>query len=344
MDKCAIVILNWNGIDFLKKFLPGVTKYSEEPDTCICIADNGSTDGSCQWISETYPGIRLIVLKENHGFAGGYNLALAQIEAEYFVLLNSDVEVTPGWLSPLVDCLEGNSAIAACQPKILSWVKRDTFEYAGAAGGFIDKMGYPFCRGRVLHITEIDHGQYNNQTEIFWSTGACMIIRAEAWRKCGGFDKDFFAHMEEIDLCWRLHNAGYKIIYMPDSTVYHVGGGSLPYNSPRKTFLNFRNSLFMLYKNLPSGGFRRKMLCRRLLDGVAALFFLVRGEFKSFSAVWKAHMEFYRSLNTLKSKRKNTNHDSSIDFSGLILNKSLVVEFYLKGHKTFNSLVKTNSK
>lgn len=338
MDKTAIVILNWNGIEFLKRFLPGVIMNSSATDTYIYIADNGSNDGSAEWIAENYPVVRLIRLDSNYGFAGGYNLALGKIEAEYFVLLNSDVEVTEGWIEPLVSFMDHNPDTAACQPKILSWSKRNFFEYAGAAGGYIDRMGYPFCRGRILNITEEDKGQYEDDADIFWSTGACMIIRSDAWKKCGGFDKDFFAHMEEIDLCWRLHNKGYRICCIPRSKVYHVGGGSLPYNSPRKTFLNFRNSLFMLYKNLPDMGFGMKMLSRMILDGIAAIFFLVKGEIHSFAAVWKAHMDFYRSLPELKEKRKIILRSGRADFSGLIMNKSLVIEFYLRRHRSFESL------
>ncbi len=237
--------------DFLKMFLGTVVRYSAGPENEVYVADNGSTDGSAAWVSENFSEVKLIMLDKNYGFAGGYNLAISQVDAEYIVLINSDIEVTEGWLKPLLDYMEENSDAAACQPKILSFNRKDYFEHAGAAGGFIDKYGYPFCRGRILNIAEKDEGQYNNQVDIFWSSGACMMVRTEAWKRCGGFDADFFAHMEEIDLCWRFNKAGYRTGFIPGSIVYHVGGGSLAYDSPYKIYLNFRNSLFMLYKNLP---------------------------------------------------------------------------------------------
>jgi Predicted glycosyltransferases len=341
MVKCAVVILNWNGIEFLKKFLPAVVKYTAASDTIIYIADNGSSDGSAEYVEENFSSVNLIRFDKNNGFAGGYNRALKQIEASYYVLLNSDIEVTEGWLEPLISYMENNQDVASCQPKILSYSQKDKFEYAGAAGGFIDKFAYPLCRGRVFYKTEKDSGQYDDQIDIFWSTGACMIVRAEAWKKCGGFDADFFAHMEEIDLCWRFHKSGYRVAYIPQSVVYHVGGGALPYDSPFKTFLNFRNSLYMLYKNLPESNLRRILFVRKILDGIAALFFLPKGEFRSTGAVWKAHMEYYRNIERLKEKRNEAGIEGKINFTGLILNKSIVFEFYIKGHRTFSSM-KTN--
>jgi len=341
MVKCAIVILNWNGIEFLKKFLPGVLAHSSGTDINIYIADNGSDDGSAEYVAENFSSVKLIRFDKNNGFAGGYNLAIAQIEARYYVLLNSDIEVTEGWLEPMLSYLEINPGVASVQPKILSWLQREKFEYAGAAGGFIDKFGYPLCRGRIFYKTEKDEGQYNNQTDIFWSTGACMVVRAEAWKKCGGFDADFFAHMEEIDLCWRFHKSGYRVAYVPQSVVYHVGGGALPYNSPFKTFLNFRNSLYLLYKNLPDKNLHRILFTRKILDGIAALFFLAKGEFKSFRAVWKAHMDYYRNVEQLKEKRRIAGKSEPTDFAGLILNKNIVFEFYIRRRRTFSSL-KTN--
>jgi Predicted glycosyltransferases len=341
MDKCAIVILNWNGIEFLKKFLPGVLTHSYGTDINIYVADNGSDDGSAEYVAENFSSVKLIRFDKNNGFAGGYNLAFAQIEARYYVLLNSDIEVTEGWLEPMLSYLEINPGVASVQPKILSFLQRDKFEYAGAAGGFIDKFGYPLCRGRIFYKTEKDEGQYNNQTDIFWSTGACMVVRAEAWKKCGGFDADFFAHMEEIDLCWRFHKSGYRVAYIPQSVVYHVGGGSLPYNSPLKTFLNFRNSLYLLYKNLPDKNLHRILFTRKILDGIAALFFMAKGEFKSFGAVWKAHMDYYNNIELLKEKRRTTGKSEPTDFAGLILNKNIVFEFYIRRRRTFSSL-KTN--
>jgi hypothetical protein len=341
MTKCAIVILNWNGIELLKKFLPGILDYSSGEGKEIYVADNGSDDGSAQYVAENFKNIKLINLDKNYGFAGGYNLALSRIDAKYYVLLNSDIEVTQGWIDPLINYMDVNPGVASCQPKILSWLQKDKFEHAGAAGGFIDRLGYPLCRGRIFYYTEKDDGQYDDLTDIFWSTGACMVVRAEAWIKCGGFDADFFAHMEEIDLCWRFHKSGYRVAYIPDSVVYHVGGGALPYNSPLKTFLNFRNSLYILYKNLPDKSLHRILFKRMLLDGIAALFFLLKGEFKSCGAVWKAHMDYYRNIERLKEKRSGGSQSEHTDFPGLILNKNIVFEFYVMRHRTFSSL-KTN--
>ncbi len=336
--KTAVVILNWNGLSFLKMFLGKVLNFSSGEGVVVWVADNGSTDGSAQYISENFSDIRLIRFEKNHGFAGGYNLALEQIDARYYVLLNSDIEVTCGWLQPLIDHLDRNPDVASCQPKVLSWEHRDRFEYAGAAGGFIDWLGYPLCRGRILMKVEKDSGQYDNPADIFWSTGACMAVRAEAWQKCRGFDPGFFAHMEEIDLCWRFHRSGYRVTYVPRSVIYHVGGGTLPYKSPFKTYLNFRNSLFLLYKNLPDDKLKRILLIRKILDGVAALFFLVKGQFRSFAAVWKAHMAFYSQLAATKAKREALKKFCGSGNVGIILNKSVVFEFYVKGNKTFSSL------
>ncbi len=336
MHKTAIVILNWNGLDYLKKFLGNVVKHSVVPDTVIYVADNGSTDGSADWLSLNHAEVRIIKLGSNHGFAGGYNLALEQIEARYYVLLNSDIEVTEGWLNPLVEFMDSDLKIASCQPKILSYTKRDFFEHAGAAGCFIDKYGFPFCRGRIFNNIEKDNGQYDNRTDVFWSSGACMIVRSEAWKKAGGFDPSFFAHMEEIDLCWRFNRLGYRVCYIPDSAIYHVGGGSLPYTSPFKTYLNFRNSLYLLYKNLPDKKFRVTLFIRKMLDGAAALMFLSKGDFVNFKSVWKAHMDYYRNKNELKIKRKSL---QGIGYSGMkrgILNKSIVFEFYIRGRRTFD--------
>jgi GT2 family glycosyltransferase len=337
MPETAIVILNWNGIGYLKKFLEIAVKYSSAPGTILYVADNGSTDGSADWVENNFSAVKLIRLDKNHGFAGGYNLALQQIDAEYFILLNSDIEVTPGWTIPLISFMNMNPHAATCQPKILSYNNRDAFEYAGAAGGYIDKYGYPFCRGRIFGHPEKDHGQYNSALEIFWSSGACMILRAAAWKKCSGFDADFFAHMEEIDLCWRFQKAGYKIYYIHDSVVWHVGGGTLPYDSPFKTYLNFRNNLFLLYKNLPENTLHKTLFIRRLLDGVAASMFLFTGNLANFRSVWKAHMDYYRSLPSLKKKREALK-EFNVESPETILNKSIVFEFYIKGNKTFDKL------
>jgi hypothetical protein len=338
MSETAVVILNWNGLVFLKKFLPLIHDFSVSDKTAIWMADNGSSDDSVKWVRENFPEVKISDLGKNYGFAGGYNQALKSIKADYYVLINSDIEVTKDWLSPLISHLDANPDVAACQPKILSFNERTSFEHAGAAGGFIDKLGFPFCRGRILNILEKDTGQYNDECNIFWSSGACMIIRKKVWEECGGFDEDFFAHMEEIDLCWRIHKAGYLIRYIPESTVYHVGGGTLPYTSPLKTYLNFRNSLYLLYKNLPSRGLGRSILLRLILDGFAAGFFLFKGQPSASFAIIKAHMAFYTHLPALRKKRSTGSVNNSVE-TGLILNKLLVFEFYIKRKKTYSSLV-----
>lgn len=338
MLKTAVVILNWNGLGFLKKFLGNVVENSLDTGVAIYVADNGSTDGSAEWVTSNYKDVKVIRLEKNHGFAGGYNLALEQIEAEYYILLNSDIETTKGWISPLIDFMDADPLTAACQPKILSWSRKDYFEYAGAAGGFIDKYGYPFCRGRIFTHVERDNGQYNDRTSVFWASGACMIIRAAAWKRCGGFDESFFAHMEEIDLCWRIHSTGSRIMYIPESIVFHVGGGSLPYESPFKTYLNFRNSLYLLYKNTDEKILGRTLFIRKVLDGVAAMMFLIKGNWRNFMSVWNAHIDFYRNSDMLKETRKLTQSIRTNTEFLPILNKSIVFEFYAKGCKTFSSL------
>jgi len=342
MLKTAIVILNWNGIEYLKKFLEGVVNNSNVPGTAIYLADNGSTDGSVEWAIHNFPGVNTLKLNKNHGFAGGYNLALSQIEAEYYLLLNSDIEVTDGWLLPLLNHMDSNPDVASCQPKIRSFYNKEYFEYAGAAGGYIDKYGYTYCRGRIFDKTEPDTGQYDSITDIFWSSGACMMVRADAWKKCQGFDTDFFAHMEEIDLCWRFSKAGYRVSIIPESIVYHVGGGSLPYDSPFKTYLNFRNSLFLLYKNLPDKNFRITLFNRKILDAIAAVKFLLSGKFGSVISVFRAHIDYYISSEDLKTKREDVKKLQVNHIPKNILNKSIVFEFYVKGRKTYNSLKTDN--
>ena len=338
MHKTAIVILNWNGLEYLQKFLGNVILHSSNPETAIYLADNGSTDGSADWVSLNHKEVIVLKLGSNHGFAGGYNLALGQIEATYFLLLNSDIEVTEGWLRPLVNFMDSNPDVAASQPKILSYSRPDYFEHAGAAGCFIDKYGFPFCRGRILNYIEKDNGQYDDYRDIFWSSGACMIIRSDAWEKAGGFDSSFFAHMEEIDLCWRFGRLGLRVCFIPDSAIYHVGGGSLPYNSPLKTYLNFRNSLFMLYKNLPEKNFRLVMFFRKILDGTAALMFVAKGDFVNFKSVWNAHIDYYRNKNELRKKRMELRAQGFNKTPDGILNKSIVFEFYIRGRNRFDRL------
>ncbi|MBU1368150.1 MAG: glycosyltransferase family 2 protein, partial [Bacteroidetes bacterium] len=287
MPKVAVVILNFNGKFFLERFLPNVIAYSSEVAELV-IADNASTDDSVSFLQSHYPEIRLIENAGNFGFSTGYNLALKQIEADYYVLLNSDIEVTPHWIEPVIALMESDKQIAACQPKIRSLEQPAFFEYAGAGGGFIDKFGYPFCRGRLFQQVEEDNGQYDDDMEVFWASGACMFVRADLYHQYGGLDDSFFAHMEEIDFCWRMKNQGYKIMYTGKSAVYHIGGGTLPKKSYRKTYLNFRNNLSLLYKNLPQDQLVKIILLRLFLDGVASLKFLFQAGLADFFAVMRA--------------------------------------------------------
>jgi len=301
--KISVVILNWNGSGFLQRFLPSVISNSIG-DVEIIVADNGSTDDSQLVVETLFPEVRFLPLNYNFGFAEGYNKALEELESDYLLLLNSDVAVTPEWLAPMVNLMESDSSIGICQPKIVSLDHPDEFEYGGASGGFIDRYGYPYCRGRILQVVEKDMGQYNNSTQISWASGACMMIKTEIWRKCNGFDADFWAHMEEIDLCWRTQHLGYKVYVCPDSKVYHLGGGTLNYNNPLKIHLNFRNNLFLLYKNLPGRLLATRLPARMILDGIAALVFLMKGEFSSFGSVLTAHLKFYLALPKLTKKRR----------------------------------------
>jgi len=335
--KIAIVILNYNGEKLFDTFLPSVIR-NRGNEAEIFLADNGSTDNSVSYLKDNFPEVKIIDLKTNHGFAEGYNRALQQVDAEYFVLLNSDVEVTPGWLEPGIKMLEEDENLAAVQPKILSYEKPHQFEYAGAAGGFIDLFGYPFCRGRILNRMEPDVGQYNRASSIFWASGACMFVKAGVFKKAGGFDGDFWAHMEEIDLCWRLKNQGYKVGYQPKSVVFHLGGGTLSYNSPKKVYLNFRNNLFMLFKNLPRPLFTRIFFARMVLDGVAALKFLLGFHFYSFWAVLKAHVSFYRNLGKLIRKRKKLLKLATVKNHPEIYRKSIMWKFFIQKKRKFSEL------
>ncbi|MDO4191554.1 MAG: glycosyltransferase family 2 protein, partial [Bacteroidales bacterium] len=301
MTKIAIVILNYNGEHFLRQLLPSVV--SNSPEAEVIVADNASTDGSIAFLKQEMPDIRIIEMDKNYGFAEGYNQALRHVEAEYYVLLNSDVEVTPHWLVPLVDYMERHPQVAACQPKIRSFHHREQFEYAGAAGGFIDALGYPFCRGRIFGTLENDESQYDTIEEVFWATGACLMIRSHLYHQLGGLDSGFFAHMEEIDLCWRVKARGYKIVCIPQSFVFHVGGGTLSAESPHKTYLNFRNNLLMIYKNRVHHC-HGVIACRYLLDGVAALQMLLQGKPKNVKAVWQAHRDFRKMKPSYTAKRK----------------------------------------
>ena len=299
--KIAVVILNWNGKNLLEQFLPSVIEFSSEAS--IYVADNASTDTSIPYLKEHFPTIKIIENKENGGYAQGYNDALKQVKEEVYCLLNSDVEVTDGWLHPIVKLFNSNSSIAAIQPKIKDFKNKTHFEYAGAAGGFIDKFGYPYCRGRIFDTLEEDYGQYNDSIPVFWATGACLFVKADVFNSLGGFDIDFFAHQEEIDLCWRIQNSGYSVYYCGLSTVYHVGGATLSQGSPEKSFLNFRNGLYLLLKNLPTRQLIPIIFFRMMLDGVAGIRFLTKGETAHFKAILRAHFSFYRNLALIYKKR-----------------------------------------
>jgi GT2 family glycosyltransferase len=337
--RVAVVILNFNGKQLLQKFLPAIIQYSL--NATVYIADNASSDDSVSYLKEHYPAIKLIELKENYGFAKGYNEALKQVDADYFVLLNSDVEVTPDWINPIISLMEADKTIAAAQPKILSYNAKDEFEYAGACGGFIDKYGYPFCRGRIFNTLEKDNGQYNYAIEIFWATGACMFVRAAVYKDLKGFDDFYFAHMEEIDLCWRINNTGHKIMAVPQSVVYHVGGGTLDKLSPRKTFLNFRNSLLSLTKNNVSGVLLFKIITRLVLDGIAGTKFLFEGNAKHTWAIVRAHLSFYSNLRSSLQKRKEIKLLPDYKpCSNRIYQGSIVFDYYLGRKKLFSGLNK----
>lgn len=333
MAKTAVVILNWNGKDFLRRFLPSVLQHSLGYAGVI-VADNASSDGSVDFLKEAFPEVSIIENSENGGFAKGYNDALAQVDADYFILLNSDIEVTENWIQPVISLMESDPAIAACQPAIRSYNNPEKFEYAGAAGGFIDAFGYPFCRGRVFQQLESDHGQYNQPIEVFWATGACMFVRADVFRNNGGFDEDFFAHMEEIDFCWRVKHQGYKIMVCPQSKVFHIGGGTLPKRSSFKTYLNMRNNISMLYKNLPSERLFPVFAIRLILDGVAAFKFLVDGGFADFWAVVRAHMSFYRRYPVHRKKRLTIDHRKV----SCIYQGSIVMDHFLRGKNKFTEI------
>jgi len=331
--KVAVVILNWNGKKFLEQFLPGVIENSKDHAEVI-IADNASSDDSVDFLKNKFPEIKIIQNDSNGGFAKGYNDALKQIDAKYYVLLNSDIEVTVDWIKPVIDLMESDEQIAACQPKLISYYHREKFEYAGAAGGFIDKYGYPFCRGRLFQSIEADGGQYDDVCEIFWATGACIFIRADIYKNLGGLDERFFAHMEEIDFCWRAKNEGFKIMYCPDSAVYHVGGGTLPKKSWRKTYLNMRNNNIMLYKNLPQDRLFKVFIARMFLDGIAAIKFLFDGGFKDLYAVVKAHWKFFSLLPELREERKKIQHFPV----SKVYQRNLVYVYFLKGKRKFSDL------
>ena len=337
--KIAVVILNWNGRKMLERYLSNVLTYSQE-DATVVVADNASTDDSVEWLRQHHPDVPLIVLEKNWGFADGYNQALAHIEAEYYVLLNSDVEVTHHWLTPLVEFMDSHADVAACQPKLLAVHDHDSFEYAGACGGFIDRYGYPFCRGRIFDTVEQDNGQYDTAAEVFWATGACLMVRSNDYWEVGGLDGRFFAHNEEIDLCWRLRQRGRKVYCLPDSQVYHVGGGTLPKSNPHKTYLNFRNNLTMLYKNLPDNEWHKVSRMRLVLDYVAALkMLLLEHNLGEFKAVLRARKDFHRWKHDFDDDRR-TILSGRVEKSPLACRQpySILWQYYMKGKKNYSQL------
>ena len=336
--KVSVIILNWNGKVLLEEFLPSVIANTPSDIAEIVVADNGSTDGSVAMLTEKYPSIRLILLEKNYGFAEGYNKAINQTDAEYTVLLNSDIEVTANWLDAPLAALEADKSVAAVQPKIRAQRNKEYFEYAGAVGGFIDIYGYPYCRGRVMSIVEKDYGQYDTQTDILWATGACLFVRTDVYKKVGGLDSLFFAHQEEIDMCWRLRSRGYRIVCTPQSVVYHIGGATLKVESPQKTFLNFRNNLLMLYKNLPENDVHRVFRVRFWLDFIAAAKFFLCGNPKNASAVFRARREFRQLKTEYTEIRKENLQKTVCSQIPEIRRKSLLASFYFKGKRIYSKL------
>ena len=329
-DKIAVVILNWNGKRLLETFLPSVIKFSEE--AVIYVADNASTDDSVAFLKTNFPMVKIIQNKENFGFAKGYNEALKDVDAQIYALVNSDIEVTENWLKPIIETFDNEAKTAIIQPKILDYKNKNYFEYAGAAGGFIDQFGYPFCRGRIFKTVEKDNHQYDDNCEIFWASGACFFIRKNVFNELKGFDEDFFAHQEEIDLCWRAFNKNYETKYIFSSVVYHIGGATLSQGNPQKTYLNFRNSLLMLTKNLPKSEMMKVLIIRMILDAFAGFQFLSDGEFKHFFAILKAHFSFYKMFFKTIKKREN------VQFKDYFKIKSIVFSYFMNNGKVFEKL------
>ena len=361
--KTAVVILNWNTEDFLRKFLPGLIRSCGKVEGAeVVVADNDSSDDSMMVMKEVFPQVKTIQFEKNLGFTGGYNKAFEKIDCEYFVLINSDIEVTEGWLEPLVDWMDSHPECGACAPKLHSWQERDKFEYAGAAGGYLDRFGYPFCRGRIMKRLERDEGQYDTPHDVFWATGACLMVRSNVYKDLGGLDERFFAHMEEIDLCWRMQLQGWKVTVVPESVVYHVGGGTLPASSPFKLFLNYRNNLLMLDNNLAKTfalqeyrqgktlkraaavGYRkagRRILLRRCLDWISAMVYIFTLQFKCVRSVYKAHME-YRSLTTKTSKESVKSYLQNMREEGGVkgmYSKWIILQSMLKGDNIFKFII-----
>ena len=337
MKKVAIVILNWNGRKLMEEFLPSVVSNSPEWAEVI-VADNGSTDDSIEMLKAKFPTVGIISFNQNYGFAEGYNQALKRLDHEYCVLLNSDVEVTPNWLDAPIATLDSDPSIACVQPKIRAQRNKEYFEYAGAAGGYIDKYGYPFCRGRILHIVEKDEGRYDTPADILWATGACLFVRTATYKEVGGLDAGFFAHQEEVDMCWRLRSRGYRLVCVPQSIVYHVGGATLNAESPRKTFLNFRNSLLMLYKNSREEDLKHVMCVRFWLDYIAAAKFLLEGHFANAKAVYEARKAYHQLKPEYTPKRKENLEKRTLSTIPELMRDSLILAFYLKGKRTFKAI------
>lgn len=335
MEPAAIIILNYNGVHFLEQFLPSVVAHSQGHR--LIVADNASTDASLDFLRSHYPTVEIFEFTENHGFAYGYDLALQRIENTYSILLNSDVEVTSGWIEPVLALMEADETIAACQPKVRAYHQKSHFEHAGAAGGYIDQLGYPFCRGRILDVLEEDRGQYDIVVPVFWATGACFFVRTEVYNRLGGFDANFYAHMEEIDLCWRMLRAGYSLYCQPASVVYHVGGGTMPATNPRKTYLNFRNSTVMLYKNERKRRLLWKLPLKLGLDGIAALHFVLRGKRRDGAAVLRAMSDFIRHWRRWKRPKFAISSENE-SFSIVMMRKLLILERYLRRKKYFCEL------
>lgn len=333
--KVAVVILSWNGIHYFSQFMPSVIAHTPSNLCDIIVADNMSSDGSVSYLKDHFPSVKVIENKRNGGYAGGYNDALKFVDAEYYVLLNQDIEVTPGWIERTIHAMEADKNIAAAQPKLRAYDNKEYFEYAGASGGYLDTFGYPYCRGRVFDTIERDNGQYDDTVDVFWATGACLFIRSEVWHEVGGLDEDFFAHQEEIDLCWRLNSIGKRVVVVPEALVYHVGGGSLPQGNPRKTYLNFRNNLSMIFKNLPVAELWWKLPIRFALDNVAAIWSVKNNRnFKDCFAILKAHLSFVFSLKSLINKRREIAQKSSSKLSGF----SIVWKYYVQGKKRYIDL------
>lgn len=338
MTRISVVILNWNGKKLLEQFLPLVLQHSQNGECNVIVADNGSSDDSLSFLSAHYPDLPVIVLDKNYGFADGYNKAIQQLDTEYVVLLNSDVETTTGWLYPLISYLDAHPEVAAVQPKLRSWQEKNRFEYAGASGGFIDRYGYPFCRGRILHIVEEDNGQYDTEIPIFWATGACLCIRKKDYTEAGGLDARFFAHMEEIDLCWRLNSRGRRLMCIPSSVVYHVGGASLNQGNPKKMYLNFRNNLLMIYKNIPQQRLLSTFFIRFSFDTLAFAHLFLEGKFESAFSVVDAYRDFFKMRLSYKPLRKENLKKVTVQHIPSQYRKSILMDFYFRGKKSYKAV------